>query len=94
MNAVLTGVKMVLGLGVSIGTGTIVGSVVKHTLPANTGKFTKGCVVLATYVIGSMAGKAVVEHFENDFDDTVEQVEEAIETLKELKKDRELQEGV
>jgi hypothetical protein len=87
MNTFLGITKGILGLGVSFGTGAIVSNIAKATMPSTAGKFTKICVAGATMVISGMAGKFVVDSFEEDFDNTVEAVEEMIGLLKDQNKD-------
>lgn len=77
-------VKVGLGLGASIGAGTIVGGIAKNAVPSSASKFTKVCVWLGTAAIGGIVGKAVTEYINDSVDETAETVEEYIELIKDM----------
>lgn len=77
-------VKMVGGLVVSIGVGTIVTNIIGCTTPANTGKLGKACIYVGGTVLGWIAKEAATTYAEKKFDETVNTIKGFMAKTKEV----------
>lgn len=68
----ITIVKSIVGLGASIGVGTVVGNVVKATTPANISKFGKIATVVGSVVLTGMVGIAAEKYTDGQIDKIAE----------------------
>ena len=67
----LEAVKMIGSFVISVGVGSILGNIVAHTTPENTGKIGKACIYLGGAVITAMSKEQVCNYAEKKFDDAV-----------------------
>lgn len=84
MDGKLETVKMVGGLIVSIGVGTIVTNIIGCTTPANTSKLGKACIYVGGTVIGWIAKDAATTYAEKKFDETVNTIKGFMAKTKEV----------
>lgn len=64
----ITLIKFVSGLAVSVGVGNIVSNIVKATTPENVGKFKKFCITAGGFAISGIVGAAAAEYTEKQID--------------------------
>lgn len=84
MNTVL--IKSAVGLIVSSGTATIVGNLVKQSLPEDLSRIKKVTTAVAGFAIAGMAGAAAAQYAEDQIDATVGGLETGWLLAQELRK--------
>lgn len=62
------GVKLGVGFIVTVGAGAIVGNAVRFTTPSGLGVLKRACIGLGSFVLGSIAGSACVDHADDFID--------------------------
>lgn len=56
------GVKLGVGIVVTVGAGAIVGNAVRFTTPSGLGVLKRACIGLGSFVLGSVAGDVCVNY--------------------------------
>lgn len=72
-------IKTGLSVVVSVGVGAIVNNAVKSTTPVTTKGLTKLCVVVGTFVLGSMFSEKATKYTDEKIDEAVNQVKVVVE---------------
>lgn len=80
-------VKGVLGAATSFGTGRIIGSVIKATVPASKSAIVNGCTYVAGMVAASYTAGKLVEHTDGVIDEIADAIKGAKEIEAEKKED-------
>lgn len=62
------GVKLGLGIVMTVGAGAIVGNAVRFTTPSGLSVLKRACIGLGSFVLGSVAGDACINYTNNFVD--------------------------
>lgn len=70
----LENVKMILGLVVTCGIGSIMGNIVRRTTPKDIGILNKICITIGGLVLGSMVCDSAGKYVDNQIDEVVRDI--------------------